>query len=186
MRAFLALPVDEPAATEVAALRAWLGAQLPTVRWSSSSSPHLTVHFFGEIAPADAAAAVERLRPLVTRRRPFSLRLRRLGCFGRPSAPRVLWVGPAEVDGEVRDLVTAVHGELRALGHAVEERGLRLHCTLGRPAPGWTAETARTWRRIADRSDIDVAVAVDRLVLYESAGVPVRHVPRAHLCLAGG
>lgn len=186
MRAFLAFPVDGAAVTELAALRERLGRELAGVRWASAGAPHLTVRFLGEVGEADADEAVARLRPLVAQARPQRLHLCRLGWFGGLRRPRALWLGPDRVPEELSQLIAEVRRELRALGDEVDEPEVRLHCTLGRPGSGWSAAAAQDLSRLAAVGAVDVAVRVDRLVLYESIGAPLRHLPRADLPLGDG
>ena len=110
------------------ALRAWQDVCLPgNVRPTHRDDLHLTLHFLGQVA----AGRIDDLLVLgdnmhVPR---FELVLDGLGHFARP---RVLWVGPTKVPGELSNLHADLAEGLRDFGFAPETRPYRPHVTLAR------------------------------------------------------
>lgn len=119
MRLFVALRIPDPVAQHLDDALRDVRAAHPELRWIPAQRWHLTLVFFGEVAPGN----LDRLRGRVTRRvvghPPLDLRLADAGRFDS----RVLWIG---LTGEVARLV--------ALGErlAVEERSYRPHLTVAR------------------------------------------------------
>lgn len=177
MRAFLAVPVTEPALAELSELGARLRAGVDGVRWAPLATAHVTLHFFGAISQRDSARALTLLGPVVERHPTMRLRLRGLGCFPTAARPRVLWAG---VDGD-RDALAALQAAcadaLVAGGFPVEQRAYRPHCTLGRVRSGWSGAARTTWEEVVAAAPTGVAFIADRVMLYESLPGPdgVRH-----------
>ncbi len=180
MRAFLAIPVQEPAAADLLAVRARLLADVPAVRWAPAETAHITLHFFGTIAAEEQARALDVLRRPLAEQRPLTLHLVGLGAFPQRGEPRVLWCG---VGGDTEGLTAcalACRDALRAAGFAVEGRPFRAHCTLGRPRSPWPADARDRWRRHLASAPQTAPFTADRAVLYESLTDRggARHIPR--------
>ena len=104
-------------------------------RWVRPERVHLTLRFFGDLPRPQAATILEAMAKVPTdfNRGGFKLRLARLGTFGQPSNPRVIWAG---ADGDVRslgDLHGALDRELVKAGFSPDKQPYRPHITLGRP-----------------------------------------------------
>lgn len=187
MRAFLAVPVGEPALSELAALRDGLRAGVDGVRWAPMATAHVTLHFFGSIADADCARAMATLEPVAERHPAMRLRLRGLGCFPSEARPRVLWAG---VDGYIpalAELQAACASALLDAGFAVEQRAYRPHCTLGRVRSEWSANAHRAWGKLVATTPTTGWFTAERIVLYESVTGPegAQHRPLVGLPLGG-
>ena len=128
MRLFFGL--DLPAET-IGSLAALMDRLRPTARiqWSRAANLHITTKFVGEwperrLAEMKAAAAA--LAP----RAPIRVRLRRVGFFPNPHAPRVFWCG-IEAPG-LEGLAADTDRAAAALGVALETRHFSPHLTLAR------------------------------------------------------
>ena len=187
MRAFLAVPVEEPALGGLRALLGTLREQIGGVRWTSDDSLHITVHFFGSLSGEDALRAVNLLRPVVSETSSFPVVLEVLGSFPPQGSARVLWAGPAEHNDSLESFARACREALQVNGFGVDERPFRPHCTLGRPRERWPEHSRDAWRKVA-ADGFSVRFDATRLVLYESitrSGGAV-HVPRMELPFEGG
>lgn len=187
MRAFLAIPVLPPALADHARLRALLKEQVPGVRWAPAATPHVTLHFFGDLSDDAARRALDAVAAAVAWRRPIRLHLDGLGHFSDHRRPRVLWWGVAgDLDG-LSGLVRCCRDGLRATGFAIDERPFRPHCTLGRPGSGWNAASEAAWRRACLAGQVSREFVSDRVVFYESVthSSGAEHVPRFALSLRG-
>jgi RNA 2',3'-cyclic 3'-phosphodiesterase len=103
----------------------------PTARiqWSAAANLHITTKFIGEW-PEQGMAELEKALRGVPLRPPITVRIRQLGFFPNPRAPRVFWAGveaPALMGLAVdTDRVTT------SLGIASESRAFSPHLTLAR------------------------------------------------------
>jgi 2'-5' RNA ligase len=96
----------------------------------------LTLHFLGEVTPADFIKLDRALKALPLPYLPFSLNVSNLGCFPNIRRPRVIWVG---LLGDTR-LLLRLHQEVETLlkdtiGFKPEARPYSPHLTLGRVKP---------------------------------------------------
>jgi RNA 2',3'-cyclic 3'-phosphodiesterase len=188
VRAFLAVPVLEPALASFAGLRERLIAAVDAVRWAPPESPHITVHFFGAIDDDSAQRALDALRPALTEQAAVRLQLLGLGAFPSDRHPRVLWCG---VEGDLialHALASASRSALAAAGFAVEARRWHPHCTVGRPRQPWPGEALQSWLDLAREQPSTPLFTADHAVLYESVRRPggVSHEPRARMSLGAG
>ena len=126
---------------------------LARLRWVRPDGIHLTLKFLGETPPerrAEIEGAVGRAVPGVP---PFELHLGRLGTFGNPKSPLVLWV---DVGGDVETLAklhSQVEAELGPLGFPGEGRRFSPHLTLARVPPELAADAARPLTDAVDTND---------------------------------
>jgi 2'-5' RNA ligase len=100
-RTFIAIALSDEARVSLRREITSLATALPAVRWVNVASLHLTLAFLGELDDEHLAAAQEATQVAALGGAPFALKLDRLGTFGSPHAPRVIWAG---VDGEVAAL----------------------------------------------------------------------------------
>jgi 2'-5' RNA ligase len=164
MRLFAGLPVVDEARQDVVSLLGRLRDSAWPVRWVHDEGVHLTLKFFGEVAPERLDVIAEAVR-IAGRDTPLlPLRLGELGAFPSAARPRVLWLG---IDGP--PALDLLHDRLERggeeLGFPVEGTPFRPHVTLGRVREGH--------RLPAGLDEYDSAYArsnflATQLVLYES------------------
>ena len=87
------------------------------------------------------------LDQVVADQKSFKLRLSKVGVFPNVRRPRVIWVGLADPDRQLRPLQAAVEQMVQRLGWGAEEQRFKPHLTLGRVKSGsqpqdpeWLAE----------------------------------------------
>ena len=134
MRAFIAILLDPPLREALTACEKALQAAHPhpRLKWVGDEQHHLTLHFLGEITPAQVQAVTAALRTLPPPRAKLTLGLAGLGAFPSLRRPTTLWVGGTDASGYIAALATAVGRELRRLGAPVETRPFSPHFTLAR------------------------------------------------------
>ena len=142
------------------------------IRWTRPENLHLTVEFFGATAAEKIPDLEKALAAAAKRSSAFALRLARLGTFGGPRHPRVLWLG-VESAG-LAALHERVESALREAGWVPEARAFAPHLTLGRIARLNDPETFAA-AVAAPRGEFAPDQRVRELVLFES--VSGRYVP---------
>ncbi len=183
MRLFAAVPIPAPARVEIARLLARLREPGWPLRLVHDQGLHLTVKFFGEVAPARLEVIEEAVRSAVPGTGTLSLRLAEVGAFPSFRRPRVVWVG-LDFPPALELLQDRLERLAEAIGFAPEGIPFRPHVTLGRVRegerlpPGALDSLAGTYE--------PVPFLASELVLYESVlgrGGP-HYEPRLTLDLA--
>jgi len=112
-------------------------AEFPFERWAHPADWHVTLHFLGETDSAQLPAIRRALEEAAQEARPFGLALDRLGTFGNPRHPSVLWLGLVGMLPQLRSLHSALGSALhRAIGFTPEERPFHPHLTIARKYAG--------------------------------------------------
>jgi 2'-5' RNA ligase len=111
----------------------------PTARinWSPPANLHITTKFIGEW-PQERLEELKAALDAISSRPPIQVRIRELGFFPNPRAPRVFWCG-IEAPG-LESLASDTDRATSALGITAETRAFSAHLTLA---------------RIKDRLDLD-------------------------------
>jgi RNA 2',3'-cyclic 3'-phosphodiesterase len=185
VRAFVAIPIADPARAAVVAYLERLRATIGGVAWTRLENLHLTLKFLGNV-PADRVADLTaRLQAVGLGARPFALQVGGVGAFPSLARPRALWVGvssPALVP-----LADAVEAACVAAGCAAEERPLRPHVTLGRVRDTSRKRPPELGFLGADGGKEFGAAPVDAFVLFRSElrSDGARHTALATVPLVG-
>jgi RNA 2',3'-cyclic 3'-phosphodiesterase len=129
-RTFIALEMN--AQRHLAEVIRQVAQALPRVRWVDPSGIHLTLAFLGELDDAQLAQAIEAANLAARQIQPFTYHLTRLGIFGSPRQPRVVWMGIEERTGSLTRLHRALQQELERHGFETEARPFSPHLTLAR------------------------------------------------------
>jgi 2'-5' RNA ligase len=134
MRAFLAILLDPPLRDALrACVRALQAAHPPArLKWVGDEQHHLTLHFLGEISPAQTEAVTRAVAGLPPPTAPLSLTLGGLGAFPNLNRPATLWAGGQDAGGRIADLAARQGRALKALGFEIDSRPFAPHLTLAR------------------------------------------------------
>lgn len=170
---FVAIPVPTPIQSVLAEWADALRLRLPFRKWVHPADYHLTLKFLGRCSSEQKANIEHALRHLDLPE-PFTLSVDRLGYFGRPENPRVLWAG---VTGDLRPLnhlQRRVAEQMDCLGFLKESRPYRPHVTLAKKFEGH-AFPAASLGRLQLPSKKPLTWQVDHIVLYQThlARVPM-------------
>lgn len=183
MRLFAALPIPEPARSEMSGLLQGLREGDWPVRWVHEDNIHLTLKFFGEVPPDRLDVIAEALQFAVPGTGPLGLSLTQPGVFPNLRRPRVVWVG-VDAPPALELLQDRLERRFEAIGFAPEGAPYHPHLTLGRVREGHRLpDGALEQLQGAYRP---VPFMVEQLVLYESIagrGAPT-YTPRVSLELA--
>lgn len=165
MRLFAAVPVSEPAREQILSLLGKLrGASWP-VRWVHDEGLHMTLKFFGEVAPERLDVIAEALRFAANGADTLALELGELGAFPSRNRPRVLWVG-VQAPAGLELLQDRIERGCEAIGFPPEGAPFQPHITLGRVREGQRLPLGG----LDDHADgfERVGFVAQQLVLYES------------------
>jgi 2'-5' RNA ligase len=165
MRLFAGIPIVDEARREVVTLLGRLRESGWPVRWVHEEGLHLTLKFYGEVAPERLEVIEEAVRFASQGAGPLALRIGDLGAFPSAARPRVLWVG---IDGpsSLELMQDRLERGGEGLGFPPEGAPFRPHVTLGRVReghripPGGLDEYGATYTQ--------AAFVGAQLVLYES------------------
>lgn len=158
------------------------------VRWVKPDGVHLTLKFLGDV-PAEQISEINAALSsaiIGAGSAAFDLSLGGLGSFGKPGAPRVIWVGVGGDKAALNKLQKVVEATLNPLGFPPEDRGFNPHLTLGR-VPELGREERAALSRLLDRytnsSEVQFgSFSVAEAVLMESDRRPdgAVYTPIAH------
>jgi 2'-5' RNA ligase len=165
MRLFAAVPVPEPARGQILKLLGKLREAGWPVRWVHDEGLHMTLKFFGEVAPERLDVIAEALRFAAQGADPLALELGELGAFPSRNRPRVLWVG-VQAPAALEVLQDRMERGCEAIGFPPEGAPFQPHITLGRVREGQRLPTGG----LEDHADgfERVPFVAQQLVLYES------------------
>jgi len=183
MRLFAALPIPEPARSEVAGLLRHVRQGDWPVRWVHEDNLHLTLKFFGEVPPGRLDVIAEALQFAVSGSGPLPLSLTEPGVFPNLRRPRVVWIG-LSAPPALELLQDRLERRSEAIGFAPEGGPYHPHLTLGRVREGNRLPAGALEH--LEKGYQAVSFVVEQLVLYESIagrGAP-RYAPRVSLELA--
>jgi RNA 2',3'-cyclic 3'-phosphodiesterase len=165
MRLFVAVPIPHPAREQILSLLGRLRESGWPVRWVHDEGLHMTLKFFGEVAPERLDVIQEALRFAAADAGALSLRLGVLGAFPSRSRPRILWVG-VEAPASLELLQDRIERGCEAIGFPPEGAPFQPHVTLGRVREGQRLPPGGL-DDYADGFEL-VPFVAEELVLYES------------------
>ena len=165
MRLFAAVPISNPAREQILALLGRLREGGWPVRWVHDEGLHMTLKFFGEVAPERLEVIEEALRFAAADAGTQSLHLGELGAFPSRTRPRILWVG-VDAPPSLELLQDRIERGCEAIGFPPEGAPFQPHVTLGRVREGQRLPSGG----LEDYADgfEQVPFMGEQLVLYES------------------
>ncbi len=135
MRLFAGIPIVDEARRETAELLRRLRDTGWPVRWVHDEGLHLTLKFYGEVAPERLEVIQEAVRFAGQGTGPLALRLSELGAFPSVARPRVLWIG-IDAPPALALLQDRLERGGEGIGFPPEGKPFQAHVTLGRVREG--------------------------------------------------
>ena len=130
---------------------------------------HVTIRFLGEITRPIIEDVQQEMTAVTFR--PFEVRLQGVGVFPHLKRPRVVWIGIAQGDKELRDIHSQLEPRLRALGLPADDKGFSPHITIARVRSGRNREELST--AIGEMNQIEIGeLAVTKVALKRSVLTP--------------
>ena len=178
IRAFVAVPIDDPVVRRRLEGAKSLLPPLRGLRWIPAGHLHFTLKFLGEIdeerveeARSCVAAAATSTATGAERPAAFRIALEGLGAFPARGSARVLWAGCGEGGAELSALAAAVEEAFAVAGFPRETRPFSPHLTLARvKEPEAGRRLARALLAVPPESF--GSVTVSSLVLFRSELTP--------------
>jgi 2'-5' RNA ligase len=131
-RTFIALEMNDALQRHLTDVIRQVAQVLPAIRWIEPVSIHLTLAFLGELTDEQVAEAVQATQIAAQQAQVFSYRLSRLGTFGSPRYPRVIWMGIEEASGSLVSIHRLLSQQLLQRGFEIDTRPFSPHLTLAR------------------------------------------------------
>jgi 2'-5' RNA ligase len=117
-------------------ISAWKN-DFPFERWSHPEDWHITLHFIGSVEVPAASAIRKAIEETAKQIGPFRLSLSRLGIFGNPRRPSILWLGLEQIPPQLHTLHAELGAALhRTIGFVPEDRPFHPHLTIARKFSG--------------------------------------------------
>jgi 2'-5' RNA ligase len=139
------------------------------IKWVAQEAMHLTLFFLGKQSVASAETVFKTLEKTVQNFPRFGMALADAGYFGRPRAPRVLWIG-LDAPPPLFDL----QAQLAAVLGIEENKPFCPHLTLGRVKAGRGMEVFQ-WLRKAQVKPVSFEVSSVELIKSELTPVGARY-----------
>jgi len=174
MRAFIAIELPEDIRSALAALQEKLKTSGADVKWVEPQNIHLTLKFLGEIGDELKNKVCEALSCVAADNPPFAATINLIGGFPNIDYPRVIWVGIAEGDTQVKKIARELEDRLSKLGIAKEEHHFSSHITIGRVrSPSARKNLARSISGQAEYlSKENLVFDISKLTLFKSSLSP--------------
>ena len=169
---FAAVPLPEGPRSEARRMIDDLGQRSWPVRWTDPGELHLTLRFFGDVAPELVPPIEGALRAAVSNMSPIPMTLTALGAFPNLRHARVVWVG-LDAPSDLELLQHRIEQRVEPLGFPSDGKPFRPHVTLGRVREGARLPAAAD--RILGGHHQGASFLGDRVVLYESRAIKGRH-----------
>jgi len=128
---FLAIPVPEQIANELAYWYESLKALHPFEKWNHPLDLHVTLVFLGSSTQEQLEQIRNHLPGGVGRTSRFSLELSHLDTFGLEERPRIFWAGLKE-EPQLYELQSDTKSLMEGIGFSLDNRPYRPHITLGK------------------------------------------------------
>ncbi len=177
-RTFIALEMNVALQRHLEEVTRQVARALPGVRWLDAVSIHLTLAFLGELNDEQLSEAMNASATAARQVRAFSYRLSRLGIFGSPRQPRIIWMGIEEPSGSLIRLHRLLNQELEQRGFEIDKRPFSPHLTLARVKSPLTPAEQQELQRLLTGEQRGIASSTD----YPAGLI---HVMRSELSRSG-
>lgn len=186
IRAFLAIDLPDSYQAGLSAVQDYLKQSGADVSWTKVANIHLTLKFFGDIAPDQIGAITAAASPAAGATPALTLGVAGVGTFPGPKNPRVIWLGLCGQTELLGRLARELEKAFVPLGFPPEKRAFTPHLTLGRVRSPRGREALARLLQSKTLPDF-LEFKVRELVLYQSTLRPqgALYTPLEKIPLAG-
>ena len=101
-------------------------------KWVEPQNYHMTFHFIGEVPEEKIMDIIKAVQEVSQRHKAIKVKYRSLGVFPDLDRARVLWIGVAEGEDELRNLAKDIYHTNRKLGIKSDSKPFHSHVTICR------------------------------------------------------
>ncbi|QNT75290.1 RNA 2',3'-cyclic phosphodiesterase [Dehalogenimonas etheniformans] len=175
IRAFIAIELAESVKRELSSLQRQLQVQPSEgIKWVAPEGIHLTLKFFGWVAPDRIEQIKSAIAKSIAGTGPFELRLSNLGAFPSMKRMNVVWCGLSGDLPKLNMLQQSIEKWVSLLGFPTESRAFSPHLTLARLRDEVTSEVKQKLALKITRTkvDPDLTIQVGSVSLMQSTLFP--------------
>jgi 2'-5' RNA ligase len=165
MRTFIGIPLDKETRRAVGQLTGELIRMHVPVSFPPPQNLHITLHFLGEVSPAQATNLGTGLKELSGKHRPFEILFEEIGAFPNIRAARVVWIGIQRGIGQLNALAADVRRICETQSVLGDRKAFKPHLTIGRTVEKFPRPLKLPERYLKYRVG---TMTVDRVVLFRS------------------
>ncbi len=168
MRLFIAAGINDKVWAAASGLIDELSKAKGEVKWVEPGNLHLTLVFLGEVSADHLTPITNALDSTANGNGAFEIEFDRLGAFGAPSRPRVIWLGIGKGAKVLTTIAADLRRSLEANGVTFsDEHEFSAHLTLGRVrGPRGVKELVERLR--ATPVSAGLSLRVENLMLFQS------------------
>lgn len=163
-RVFIALELNEALQSHLTTVIRRVAQVLPDVHWVAPAGIHLTLAFLGELSDERLQEAIQATESAAQQCAPFAYQLARLGIFGTPGRPRVIWMGIEEPSGALSTLHSVLNRELAQRQFEPDTRPFSPHLTLARVKAPLTSDEQKSLQGLLAGPQVQLATSQRFLV----------------------
>ena len=171
IRSFLAIEIDSLIIKKIEEILESLCPSPGDVKWVKPENIHLTLKFFGNIEEADVERIGSQIETVVSKEKPFFLRVRGMGAFPNSHSPKVIWWGIKEDGKKLESIHRKVEEKLEKIGFKSEKRPFSPHLTTGRVRSSRGRKELSEAIKTFSEKDLG-SFEVNSLVLFKSGLTP--------------
>jgi RNA 2',3'-cyclic 3'-phosphodiesterase len=162
---FIAIPITANIKDEFATWQEELKNEVSYKQWPVKEDLHITLKFLGAVEDEKVKLLRELLRS-ISEQSPFSLTVGKIGTFGKPNSPRVLWAGVEKTE-PLESLFKQIEKVATFIGFSKENRPYTPHITLAKKWNGndGSPEMIKTMKE--RYQFLTYQMNVDSFVLYQ-------------------
>jgi RNA 2',3'-cyclic 3'-phosphodiesterase len=134
LRLFVAIAIPEPVRNEMVRVQRELDELTPpgAVRWTKPEQFHLTLKFLGGVPTSRVDELEAAIGAVCANARPLRLRAAGVGFFPNARAPRVIWAGITDTEGQLAGVQGKIERAVRPFAAEPGPEHFVGHLTLGR------------------------------------------------------
>jgi 2'-5' RNA ligase len=168
MRTFLAADIDKDVNDRIMEFMDIWSVMDKGVKWSKAGTNHITIYFFGEVAPDDIDVLTGAVSYALKQIKPFNVSASGISAFPSMKRPRVFWIGIENGTNELEKIYESIKKDLpeKKIKVNIETKDYTPHLTIGRVKGRCDPETIQKLSAESERKF--GSFIIDKITLYQS------------------